>query len=49
VLSVDEHEQIRNALAAGDGAGARLAMTAHIEHAGRLLIGYLDRHNFWGA
>ena len=49
VLSVDEHEQIRNALAAGDGAGARLAMTAHIEHAGRLLIGYLDRHNFWGG
>jgi DNA-binding GntR family transcriptional regulator len=49
VLSVDEHEQIRNALAARDGAGARLAMTTHIEHAGRLLIGYLDRHNFWGG
>ena len=49
MLSVDEHEQIRDALAARDGAGARLAMTTHIEHAGRLLIGYLDRHNFWGA
>jgi DNA-binding GntR family transcriptional regulator len=48
VLSVDEHEQIRNALAGHDGAAARLAMTAHIEHAGRLLIGYLDRHSFWG-
>lgn len=48
VLSVDEHEEIRNALAEHDGAGARLAMTAHIEHAGRLLIAYLDRHSFWG-
>jgi DNA-binding GntR family transcriptional regulator len=49
VLSVDEHEGIRAALAAHDGAGARLAMTAHIEHAGRLLIDYLDRHLFWGS
>ena len=49
VLSIDEHEEIRAALAAHDGAGARQAMTAHIEHAGRLLIGYLDRHSFWGA
>jgi DNA-binding GntR family transcriptional regulator len=48
VLSVDEHEQIREALAAHDGAGARSAMSAHIEHAGRLLIAYLDRHRFWG-
>ena len=48
VLSVDEHEEIRDALAAHDGAGARRAMTAHIEHAGRLLIAYLDRHRFWG-
>jgi DNA-binding GntR family transcriptional regulator len=48
VVSVDEHEKIRDALAAHDGAAARIAMTAHIEHAGRLLIGYLDRHSFWG-
>jgi DNA-binding GntR family transcriptional regulator len=48
VLSVDEHEAIRDALAGYDGDGARRAMTAHIEHAGRLLIAYLDRHNFWG-
>jgi DNA-binding GntR family transcriptional regulator len=48
VLSVDEHEGIRDALAEHDGEGARLAMTAHIEHAGRLLIAYLDRHSFWG-
>ena len=49
VLSVDEHEHIRDALAAHDGAGARRAMTAHIEHAGKLLIAYLDRHRFWGS
>jgi DNA-binding GntR family transcriptional regulator len=48
VLSVDEHEAIRGALAEHDGDGARMAMVAHIEHAGRLLIAYLDRHRFWG-
>lgn len=48
VLSVDEHQRIRAALAARDGAAARTAMAAHIEHAGRLLIDYLDRHSFWG-
>jgi DNA-binding GntR family transcriptional regulator len=47
VLSIVEHEQVRDALAAGDGAGARAAMTTHIEHAGRLLVDYLDRHRFW--
>ncbi len=48
VLSVDEHEEIRDALATHDSVAGRMAMTAHIEHAGRLLIGYLDRHSFWG-
>ncbi len=48
-MSVYEHEQIRNALAEHDGAAARLAMATHIEHAGRLLIAYLDLHSFWGA
>jgi DNA-binding GntR family transcriptional regulator len=48
VLSVDEHEQIRDGLAEHDGDAARCAMAAHIEHAGRLLIAYLDRHSFWG-
>ncbi len=48
VLSVDEHEQIRAALAARNGRAARRAMAAHIEHAGSLLIAYLDRHHFWG-
>jgi DNA-binding GntR family transcriptional regulator len=49
VLSVEEHEQIRDGLAAHDGVAARTAMSAHIEHAGRLLIAYLDRHEFWSA
>jgi len=48
VLSIDEHEQIRTALQARNSKVARRAMTAHIEHAGRLLIAYLDRHRFWG-
>jgi DNA-binding GntR family transcriptional regulator len=48
VLSVDEHQQIRAALAARNGRAARRAMATHIEHAGRLLIAYLDRHRFWG-
>jgi DNA-binding GntR family transcriptional regulator len=49
VLSLDEHQQIRDSLAVGDDAAARQAMAAHIEHAGRLLIAYLDTHRFWGA
>ena len=49
VLSIVEHEQIRDALAAGDGPAARAAMAAHIEHAGRLLVDYLDRHRFWSS
>ena len=49
VLSIVEHEQIRDALVAGDQSSARAAMTDHIEHAGRLLIDYLDRHRFWSS
>jgi DNA-binding GntR family transcriptional regulator len=48
VLSVDEHHAIRAALATHKGKAARRAMTEHIDHAGRLLIAYLDRHRFWG-
>jgi DNA-binding GntR family transcriptional regulator len=48
VLSLDEHQAIRAALAAHKGKAARRAMSEHIEHAGRLLIDYLDRHSFWG-
>jgi DNA-binding GntR family transcriptional regulator len=48
VVSIDEHRAIRAALAAHKGKAARRAMTEHIEHAGRLLIAYLDLHRFWG-
>lgn len=47
VLSIVEHERVRDAVAAGDGAAARAAMATHVEHAGRLLVDYLDRHRFW--
>jgi DNA-binding GntR family transcriptional regulator len=49
VLSIVEHEEIRDALASGDASSARAAMAAHIEHAGRLLVDYLDRHRFWST
>jgi DNA-binding GntR family transcriptional regulator len=49
VLSIVEHEQICDALAARDESSARAAMADHIEHAGRLLIDYLDRHRFWSS
>ena len=48
VLNVHEHEQILGALARHDGRGARRAMSGHIEHAGHLLMTYLDHHRFWG-
>jgi DNA-binding GntR family transcriptional regulator len=47
VLSIVEHERIRDALAARDGSSARATMAAHVQHAGRLLVDYLDRHRFW--
>ena len=47
-LNVTEHDQVRAALAAGDGPGARRAMTDHVTHAGLLLIEHLDRQRFWG-
>jgi len=46
-LSVVEHEQIRDSIAAKDSAGSRATMAAHIEHAGRLLVDYLDHRGFW--
>jgi DNA-binding GntR family transcriptional regulator len=49
VLSIVEHEQIRDALVAHDAPAARAAMAAHVEHAGRLLVDYLDRHRFWSS
>ena len=47
-LNGTEHEAIEAALAAGDGAGARAAMSEHVAHAGHLLIEHLDRERFWG-
>jgi DNA-binding GntR family transcriptional regulator len=47
ILNVDEHAAIRAALEAHDGAAARRAMSAHIDHAGALLIAHLDTHGFW--
>jgi DNA-binding GntR family transcriptional regulator len=47
-LNLEEHAAIRDALAAGEGATARKLMTAHIEHAGRLLLAYLDAHHTLG-
>jgi DNA-binding GntR family transcriptional regulator len=47
-LNIEEHEAIEGALAAGDGPGARRAMTDHIAYAGHLLIEHLDRQRFWG-
>jgi DNA-binding GntR family transcriptional regulator len=48
VLNLEEHAAISRALAAGDGATARKLMAAHIEHAGQLLIAYMDAHQTWG-
>ena len=46
-IAIDEHLAIRAALAAGDPAAARHAMSAHIEHAGAVLFAHLDAHGFW--
>jgi DNA-binding GntR family transcriptional regulator len=46
-LNVEEHREIREALAANDGATARRAMGEHIMHGGGALISYLERHGFW--
>jgi DNA-binding GntR family transcriptional regulator len=47
-LNLDEHVEIRDALARGDGAAARRAMRAHVAHAGRVLLAHLDERGFWG-
>lgn len=46
-LNVDDHAAIRAALQARDGPAARRAMEAHIRHARKLLMAYLDEHGFW--
>ena len=46
-LNRDDHEEIVEAVANRRAATARRVMTAHIEHAGTILIGYLDKQGFW--
>jgi DNA-binding GntR family transcriptional regulator len=46
-LNRDDHEEILDVLANRHAPAARRAMTAHIEHAGRILVGFLDRQGFW--
>lgn len=46
-LNIEEHREIRDALAAQDGAAARRAMSAHIMHAGGALLDHLEGHGFW--
>ena len=47
MLNVEEHREIRDALAAGDGGHARDAMSRHITHGGNALINHLEQHGFW--
>lgn len=46
-VSIEEHRSIRAALEAQDRAAARLSMSNHVAHSGRLLLAYLDEHHFW--
>jgi DNA-binding GntR family transcriptional regulator len=47
-LNVTEHDEIRAALAEGDGPAARRAMRDHVSHAAALLLAHLARERFWG-
>jgi DNA-binding GntR family transcriptional regulator len=46
-LNRDDHDAILDALEARRPGAARRAMTAHVERAGRILIGFLDAQGFW--
>jgi DNA-binding GntR family transcriptional regulator len=46
-LNLAEHVAIRDALARGDGAAARRAMSDHVAHAGAVLLAHLDERGFW--
>lgn len=45
--SVRDHNSIIEALIKHDPDKARTAMTAHIEHAGQLLVTHLENQGFW--
>jgi DNA-binding GntR family transcriptional regulator len=47
MLNVEEHREIREALATADGKRARSAMSRHITHGGNALIDHLEQHGFW--
>lgn len=46
-LNLEEHEQIRVAIARADAARARAQMSGHILHASAILLDYLDGLRFW--
>lgn len=48
-LHVDEHRGIQDALLARNAAAARELMRAHILHAKRILLDYLDNTGFWAG
>jgi DNA-binding GntR family transcriptional regulator len=47
MLTVVQHRQIIESLARGDGSAARSNMREHVLLSGRLLIEYLNQHDFW--
>jgi DNA-binding GntR family transcriptional regulator len=46
-LNIEEHERICDGLRARRPALARKEMRSHITHASRILLEYLDAHDFW--
>lgn len=48
-LHVDEHRGIQDAMLARNAAAARELMRAHILHAKRILLDYLDNTGFWAG
>ena len=46
-LNIEEHREIRDALAERAGRRARSAMSNHIAHGGRALIDHLEQNGFW--
>jgi DNA-binding GntR family transcriptional regulator len=47
MVNIEEHEQIRRALAEGGGERARKRLRDHILHARSILLAYLDERGFW--
>ncbi|MDQ0392958.1 GntR family transcriptional regulator [Labrys monachus] len=49
VVQVDEHDAIRAAIRARDGAAAQQLMRDHILHSKQLLLAHMDEHGVWFA